>query len=248
MKRRSKQPPISCARTKNAWQRTAAPPPTRSHCSSPRRGKARGPGRGTCRAHKRSRSPRLQRARIAEHLKQQRDAQQQAINDRLALLESTASNVHATHDALLADVRRECDRLSEQLQARSDELETEIAEREQARAEATKLKAAMDRLSREQAESEQRLQAAVSQRQAEVEAVAAITRDRDQLRAPAGRAAGRRPGALSGRGEARAAAERLAAERDELSRRLTEAEAAPAAAPSPDAGKDRADLAASYPS
>ena len=60
----------------------------------------------------------------------------------------------SSHDALLADARRECERLREQLRLRGDELAAEAAAQETLRAELAQAKTRIDESMRDRTDAE----------------------------------------------------------------------------------------------
>ncbi len=167
-----------------------------------------------------------QRRRIAEQFKRERALEQQIAADRLAELDVLASQGRAGHDALVEDLRKECAQLGERLQRRDEQLSAEITAREQARAEYLALAAEADAAGRARTAAES--QAAnvqvdvVTLRQK----IDELEIERDELRDHCQRQAV--GSAQNSDGERRAVelAKRVTAERDELSRRLAEAEQA----------------------
>lgn len=188
-----------------------------------------------------------QRRRIAEQLKRERDLGQQLIAGRLADLEALASQGNSAHEALLADARRETTSLSERLRERGEELDRAVAAHMAAQAQIAALTAQLDEATRkcsagvQQAGTVQdelnKAQDALSKAQGEN---AALRQQVAELEA--GQERDLRESSCEDRGpsqselRARELAERLTAERDDLVRRLADAEAALVVAKSPDGG------------
>ncbi len=89
-----------------------------------------------------------QRRRIAEQFKRERALEEQIAAARLVEMDALASQGRAGNDALVNDLRKECEQVSDRLRKRDEQLSTEITAREQARAEYLALAAEADAASR----------------------------------------------------------------------------------------------------
>jgi hypothetical protein len=166
-----------------------------------------------------------QRRRIAEQMKRERTLGQQLAASRLAELESLATQGHAAHEALLADANREAASLSERLRERGDELAAEIAAHKAAQTQIASLAAQLEDASRACSAAANQLAASQTETGALRQQLADLEAAQEQAlesRADCDHDAG--PSESEQR--ARALAERLSAERDDLMQRVADAESA----------------------
>jgi DNA repair exonuclease SbcCD ATPase subunit len=200
---------------------------------------------------------RVQRRRIAEQLRNEREAHRQEVNERLVQLAGDNTSAQSSHDALLADARREGDRLREQLRLRGDDLAAEAAVQATLRAELAQAKTRIDESMRDRTDAEARATTAAQNLEIEQARTAELQHALEDLRGEIARdaALSNVTAAEDSEAQTRALAKTaaLVSERDSLLRHVAEAEAALALAQQaggekPDAGADRelADLTQRY--
>ncbi|HEY4310718.1 MAG TPA: hypothetical protein VGN12_14810 [Pirellulales bacterium] len=175
--------------------------------------------------HERERTD-AQRLHIAEQFKRDRTAERQIAAERLSELQTLASQGRVVQEALLADIRQECQRLSERLLARDDELSAEVKAHDATRRELAALVAQLDGAGSGRAAAESMLESASADATALRRQLAALEAERDQWR--------ERCEAQTALSESGSDAElrthellnQMTTERDQLRRKLADAETA----------------------
>jgi len=160
-----------------------------------------------------------QRRHLAEQMRRQRDALREESAQRLAEIHAMSAETNFGQETLLQDARRECERMGERLRARDEELAAELAAHHEARAELARLSVQIEQSNRESAVAQQQIADTVAEsdslraQAANLAAECALLREQleDHSAAAATSAAD---------AELREMVANLAAERDQLVRRL----------------------------